>query len=164
MPKNAASHIQKTAPGPPVMIAADTPAILPTPTVAASAVQSAWNCEIEALSSVCPITFLSNIEPMVFFIQCPICVTWKNFVSSVRSTPVAISSHTPTFVQTNVLIMSLNSAIFSIESTSDGYFNKNGGKCKLPLCLLLCPTLLNNGLFTIIEWHMQLWKTAQSTY
>ena len=39
--KKAASHIQNTAPAPPMQIAAETPAILPVPTVAASAVQSA---------------------------------------------------------------------------------------------------------------------------
>ena len=52
MPKKAESHIQKTAPGPPTAIAPATPAMLPVPTVAASAVQRAWNCEIVPFSSV----------------------------------------------------------------------------------------------------------------
>ena len=43
MPKKAASHIQKSAPGPPSLIAVATPTMLPVPTVAASAVQSALN-------------------------------------------------------------------------------------------------------------------------
>ena len=38
MPKKADTHIQNTAPGPPMVRAVATPAILPVPTVAASAV------------------------------------------------------------------------------------------------------------------------------
>ena len=41
MPKIAETHIQNSAPGPPKWIAVATPAMLPTPTVAASAVDSA---------------------------------------------------------------------------------------------------------------------------
>ena len=41
IPRSAATHIQKTAPGPPSAIAPATPAMLPVPTVAASAVQTA---------------------------------------------------------------------------------------------------------------------------
>ena len=41
MPKKAASHIQKSAPGPPMQIAVATPTILPVPMVAERAVQSA---------------------------------------------------------------------------------------------------------------------------
>ena len=50
MPKKAATHIQNTAPGPPVTMAAATPAMLPVPTVAASAAHRAWNWEIFFLS------------------------------------------------------------------------------------------------------------------
>ena len=46
MPKNAATHIQNTAPGPPMASAAATPAMLPVPTVAASAVHIAAKGEI----------------------------------------------------------------------------------------------------------------------
>ena len=42
MPKMAETHIQNTAPGPPRVMAVATPAMLPTPTVAASAVVRAW--------------------------------------------------------------------------------------------------------------------------
>ncbi|SLH85032.1 Uncharacterised protein [Mycobacteroides abscessus subsp. abscessus] len=42
MPTRPVHHIQNTAPGPPSAIAVATPAMLPTPTVAASAVDSAW--------------------------------------------------------------------------------------------------------------------------
>ncbi len=47
MPKNAISHIQNTAPGPPTRIAPATPTMLPVPTVAASAVHSDWNWEMD---------------------------------------------------------------------------------------------------------------------
>ena len=42
IPKKAASHIQKSAPGPPAFTAVATPTILPVPTVAARAVHKAW--------------------------------------------------------------------------------------------------------------------------
>ena len=45
------THIQNTAPGPPVMMAPATPTMLPVPTVPASAVHSDWNWEMD-LSSV----------------------------------------------------------------------------------------------------------------
>ena len=41
MPKNAATSIQKSAPGPPVPMAVATPTMLPVPIVAESAVHSA---------------------------------------------------------------------------------------------------------------------------
>lgn len=56
MPKNAASHIQKRAPGPPAQIAVATPTMLPVPMVAESAVQSAPKLE----TSPAPSSF-SNI-------------------------------------------------------------------------------------------------------
>ena len=42
MPTTAATHIQKTAPAPPWVTAMATPPMLPTPIVAASAVDRAW--------------------------------------------------------------------------------------------------------------------------
>jgi hypothetical protein len=41
MPSSAETHIQKTAPGPPALMASATPARLPLPTRAARLVQSA---------------------------------------------------------------------------------------------------------------------------
>ena len=41
MPKNALTHIQKMAPGPPETMAVAAPAMLPVPTWAATAVASA---------------------------------------------------------------------------------------------------------------------------
>ena len=43
MPKRPETHSQNSAPGPPMTIAVATPAMLPTPTVEASAVATAWN-------------------------------------------------------------------------------------------------------------------------
>ena len=45
IPKNAAIHIQNSAPGPPAFMAVATPTIFPVPIVAASAVQSAPKLE-----------------------------------------------------------------------------------------------------------------------
>jgi len=51
MPRKPANTIQKTAPGPPIPTATATPAMLPRPTVAESAADNAWKCEIEPVSS-----------------------------------------------------------------------------------------------------------------
>ena len=45
MPTTPDTHSQNTAPGPPMAMAVATPAMLPTPTVDASAVATAWNGE-----------------------------------------------------------------------------------------------------------------------
>ncbi len=45
MPRKPATTIQKTAPGPPTPTANATPAMLPSPTVAESAADSAWKCD-----------------------------------------------------------------------------------------------------------------------
>ena len=42
MPTSALTHIQNTAPGPPIVKAMATPAIFPMPTVAAMALNNAW--------------------------------------------------------------------------------------------------------------------------
>ena len=51
IPTSAVIHIQNTAPGPPKKIAVATPAILPVPMVAASAVIKALNGVISPLPS-----------------------------------------------------------------------------------------------------------------
>ena len=43
MPNTPDTHSQKRAPGPPMEMAVATPAMLPTPTVEARAVATAWN-------------------------------------------------------------------------------------------------------------------------
>ena len=112
MPKNAAIHIQNTAPGPPRQMAADTPAMLPVPMVAASAVQSAWNCDTLPFSFLLWL-FLSKTPPPVFFHQCPKCVTWKHLVTMVSSIPVPMSRTRPIFTHTNELTASLISVSFA---------------------------------------------------
>ncbi len=56
IPKNAAIHIQRSAPGPPSLMAVATPTILPVPTVAARAVASAAKLEIS------PLPFASDLK------------------------------------------------------------------------------------------------------
>ena len=68
MPKKAEIHIQNTAPGPPTKIAPVTPAMLPVPTVPASAVETAWKGERFLPWSV---SFFLNRLPMVFFMMKP---------------------------------------------------------------------------------------------
>ena len=65
MPKNAATSIQKSAPGPPVPIAVATPTMLPVPIVADSAVQSAPNCETSPFAS--PDSSPANMMRKAFF-------------------------------------------------------------------------------------------------
>lgn len=68
IPKNAAIHIQKIAPGPPIAIAVAAPAILPVPTCAAIAVASAWKEDIPSASAS---PFLWNNPPKVLLIPSP---------------------------------------------------------------------------------------------
>ena len=63
MPISAASHIQKTAPYPPSAIACVVPTMLPVPTVADSAVETAW----KGVTAPSPAFCLENIFPIVFF-------------------------------------------------------------------------------------------------
>ena len=59
MPTTPTIHIQKSAPGPPREIAMATPAMLPRPTVAESAVDNAWKWLIapgSPFSSYLPVT------------------------------------------------------------------------------------------------------------
>ena len=63
-------HIHKSAPGPPVAIAAPTPAILPVPMVEPRAAVTAWNGETpRAFFRAC--SSLSNMVPAVFFMMKP---------------------------------------------------------------------------------------------
>ena len=54
MPKNAAIHIQKIAPGPPMVTAVAAPAMLPVPTCAATAVASDWNEDMPLFPALLP--------------------------------------------------------------------------------------------------------------
>ena len=116
MPKNAISHIQNTAPGPPTAMAPATPTILPVPTVAARAVHRDWNCEIErSPAPVCCVTcFSPKIAPIVFLIQCLKCVSWKNFVIQVIRTPTKARRTSAGHPQTMPLMTPLTLLIVSI--------------------------------------------------
>ena len=112
MPKKAATHIQKTAPGPPKQMAAETPAMLPVPIVAARAVQRAWNWETLPFSFLLWL-FLSNTPPPVFFHQCLKCVIWKNFVTNVIKIPVPMRRKRPILTHTKEFTASLMLVRFS---------------------------------------------------
>ncbi len=60
MPKMAVTHIQNTAPGPPMAMATPTPAMFPVPMVADRAALRAWKWVISPLSSG-----LSNFPEMI---------------------------------------------------------------------------------------------------
>ena len=86
MPKNAVTHIQKRAPGPPMRMASATPAMLPIPTVAESAVVRAWKC----LTS--PGSLGSSYLPRVMSIACLKPRTWMKPSLSVTKRPVPSST------------------------------------------------------------------------
>src|SRR5699024_711086 len=70
-PKNAISHIQNTAPGPPIKMAVDTPTIFPVPTRPAKDTAIAWKLEIPS-SDFSPLSIKRTISLMY--------LTWKNFI------------------------------------------------------------------------------------
>ena len=78
MPSPAVTHIQKSAPGPPQWIARATPAMLPMPTVADSAVVSAWKWVTSPSSSG------SSYLPDATAIPCPSRDSWTKPSRSVR--------------------------------------------------------------------------------
>ncbi len=78
IPTNAVTHIQKSAPGPPQWMAIATPAMLPMPTVADSAVESAWKCDTSPGSSG------SSYLPEVVAKPCASCRIWTKPVRIVR--------------------------------------------------------------------------------
>ena len=123
MPRNAATHIQKTAPGPPMAMAAATPAIFPVPMVAANAVQSAWNWDTERLSDLSWESAWNS--PMnVFDHQWRRWVIWKKLVATLMRTPVPSSNARPILTQMNVFRASLKAASF----------DKNASMCKFLSC------------------------------
>ena len=83
MPKKAAIHIQKIAPGPPTLTAVATPTMLPVPTVAASATQSALKLETSPL----PWFFALKMRRSASGRR----RTWSSFSRMVRKMPVPTS-------------------------------------------------------------------------
>ena len=115
MPKNAETHIQNTAPGPPMVSAVATPAMLPVPTVAARAVHMVANGETAFL------LFLRRAAPekqdkSVLRSHSPMCRSWNRQVLAVKYTPVPTSSTSMGAPQTKARTMSFSSTIFSIHT------------------------------------------------
>ena len=110
IPIRAVTHSQNRAPGPPRVTAAVIPAMLPVPTVPASAVETAWKGVISPSSAFC----LVKILPRVFFIAWP---KRRNCMPPMRMVirmPVPISRTIITGPQTNPLIALLTLTIKSI--------------------------------------------------
>lgn len=84
-PIRAISHIQKTAPGPPVAIASATPARFPVPTREAVLMQKAPNEDTPPwpfLDLLAPSPNKRTISPTI--------LNWTNFVLNVKYKPAAI--------------------------------------------------------------------------
>ena len=91
MPKNADTHIQKIAPGPPMASAVATPAMLPVPAEAASAVHMAAKgetaCAPPARRPAPP-----KQDSRVLRSHSPQCRSWNTWVRRVKYSPVPTSS------------------------------------------------------------------------
>ncbi len=107
MPKNAESHIQKIAPGPPEYSAVAAPAMLPVPTCAAIAVVSAWNGLMPSLPAFSP---LSEKLPNSRFQPAPNLRTCTKRVRMVKMTPVPTSRYSSTLFHTMSLTLLTRSA------------------------------------------------------
>ena len=92
MPKNEMTHIQNTAPGPPVRMAPATPTMMPVPTCAAMAVASAWN----ELMPPPPFLPLSVRLPKTLFQPSLKQRSWTKFVFTVYQMPTPSSKKTRT--------------------------------------------------------------------
>ncbi len=82
MPKNARSHIQKIAPGPPTESAVATPAMLPMPTVPPREVAAAWKGDMDPESPFPPRPMASTVCRRM----CPTPRTWKKPDLTVKNT------------------------------------------------------------------------------
>lgn len=109
MPSSAEHHIQNTAPGPPMAIAPATPAILPVPTVPASAVQTAWNGVIAPSAA----SFLWNMRPMVVLSAKGNLRICRKPVRTLSSSPTPIMQTIAGTPQTKSLTTLLMAAIVS---------------------------------------------------
>ena len=85
MPKKAAAHIQKMAPGPPLISAVMAPTRLPVPTWAAMAVAKAWNELMPSLPAASP---KSEKLPNSLRQAAPNLVTWTKPRRSEKNRPV----------------------------------------------------------------------------
>ena len=83
MPHSPTTHIQNTAPGPPRLMASATPPMLPSPTVADSAAESAWKWEMAPGSSSL------SYFPRVIATPWVSARYWQKPLQKVNRTPVA---------------------------------------------------------------------------
>ena len=94
-PKNATTHIQNTAPGPPNAMAVATPTMFPVPTLPERAMQNASNDEIPSAPR-----FLLKRERTIS----PMRLTCTNRVQTEKNSPAPSSSTTSPGFQTILLI------------------------------------------------------------
>jgi len=85
---SAATHIQKTAPGPPATMAVATPTMLPVPTQEAITEQKVENGLKEPLVLVLLTRLSVKIEKSVFLITCPKWISVKKDVFIAMYNPV----------------------------------------------------------------------------
>ena len=83
MPKKAETHIQNTAPGPPMVSAVATPAMLPVPAAAASAVHMVANGETPP-ARPCRRALPVRQESSVRRSHSPRCRSWNRRVAAVK--------------------------------------------------------------------------------
>ena len=144
IPKNAITHIQNTAPGPPVTTAEATPAMFPVPTVDASAAHTLWNWDI-CLSLVCAVTLRSlNTAPMVHLNHLPMWDIWKNLVRTDISTPTKSSSISAGQPHTTLLIAS-----FTVLTTPRKPFSSAAAEISIKFICIATPEnrFTDNNLF-----------------
>src|SRR5690606_40128480 len=93
------SHIQNTAPGPPMAMAVATPAILPVPIRPDSAIAKAWNDETPLVEEPPP---NSSFTMSFKYLTC------KNPVANEKYTPTPIHSTTSASLHTTSLTSLIN--------------------------------------------------------
>ncbi len=107
MPKNADSHIQKIAPGPPEYSAVAQPVMLPVPTCAAIAVVSAWKELMPSLPAFAP---LSEKPPNRRRQPSPNLRTCTKRVRMVKMMPVPTRRYSRMLFQTTSLMLLIRAA------------------------------------------------------
>ena len=114
--------------------------------VADRAVHRDWNWEMECLSWLLVMLLLVNRPPMVFFHMWPKRRNWKNFVSSVISTPVPMSRTSAGTPHTTPLMASLTEETVCVMlSMVHDPFSKKIKKKSLPKQSSLKPTQQNDS-------------------
>ena len=108
-PTSAMSHIQNTAPGPPVAMAVATPAMLPVPTRLAVDTISAWNDEMERSPSTC----FFSVSCLNMSLMKRICTP---FVRMVKYTPTATSRISRIYVYMKPSISPVTSTSHALKS------------------------------------------------